>query len=231
MHGFSTVDGFVDIGECLAEMIKYLANEPSVGLFFVQQHTQKSVPNVIKHKKNLVQKSHETRLHTQDLEDSITMVRSMKECGFPIVEEMIGDIRRSLVTMSTRKTKRGVTHQVSTDSQIGRVSSSRQKSRNLMWPQVDGRGSMDSKHETTLSATSASSASSLQDMEADELQLSSQVEGEAKQHEQTDISEKLLSVSEKYSDFKAIKEAQLEKWLEGTSNCDDNGQANDSKRL
>ncbi|GMQ07530.1 hypothetical protein CsSME_00051683 [Camellia sinensis var. sinensis] len=36
MHELSTVDGFVEVTESLAEMIKYVANEPSVGLFYVQ---------------------------------------------------------------------------------------------------------------------------------------------------------------------------------------------------
>ena len=52
MHGFSHVDGFVEISNCLAEMIKYAANEPSAGLFFIQHHTQNAVPNVIKLKNN-----------------------------------------------------------------------------------------------------------------------------------------------------------------------------------
>ncbi|KAL6006686.1 hypothetical protein ACLOJK_032179 [Asimina triloba] len=35
------------VNECLAEMIKYIANEPSVGLFYVQQHTQNAIPNLV----------------------------------------------------------------------------------------------------------------------------------------------------------------------------------------
>lgn len=35
------------MNEGVADMIKYLANEPSVGLFFVQQHTQNAVPNLL----------------------------------------------------------------------------------------------------------------------------------------------------------------------------------------
>lgn len=108
MHEFSTVDGFVEISECMADMIKYVANEPSVGLYFIQQHAQNAVPNVIKADKNIVEKVHETTLHTEDLEDSITAVRSMKECGFSIVNEMIGDINKSLEIMKTKKTKKRV---------------------------------------------------------------------------------------------------------------------------
>ncbi|KAL7168624.1 hypothetical protein ACSBR2_038960 [Camellia fascicularis] len=81
MHEFFTVDGFVEVTESLAEMIKYVANEPSVGLFYVQQHNQYAVPNLINLMNNVMEKSRELTLHTEDLEDSITMVRSMKDCG------------------------------------------------------------------------------------------------------------------------------------------------------
>lgn len=110
MHGFSHVDGFVEISNCLAEMIKYAANEPSAGLFFIQHHTQNAVPNVIKLKNNIIDKSHETTLHTEDLEDSVSMVRSMKECGFPIADEMIGDIKKSLAMMTTKHPKGRLIH-------------------------------------------------------------------------------------------------------------------------
>ncbi|KAL0317351.1 UNVERIFIED_CONTAM: hypothetical protein Sangu_2149400 [Sesamum angustifolium] len=80
MNDFSTVDGFVEISEDLADMIKFVANEPSVGLFYIQQHTQNAAPNLINLKNNVVEKSHETTLHTEDLEDSITMcLKSAKQ--------------------------------------------------------------------------------------------------------------------------------------------------------
>lgn len=124
MHGFSTVDGFVEIAESSAEMIKYIANEPSTGLFYIQQHTKNAVPNVINLKNSVVDKSHETTLHTEDSEDSIAMLRSMKECGFPIADEMIRDIRKSLAIMSTKQPRRGLIHNTSgmQQQQPGRMS-------------------------------------------------------------------------------------------------------------
>lgn len=134
MHGFSTVDGFVEITESLAEMIKYVANEPSVGLFYIQQHTQNAVPNLVNLKSNVVEKSRETGLHTEDLEDSVCMVRSMKECGFSITDDMIRDIRKSLSVMSTKQPKRGLIQKPTFSFQMGRTSS---------WgPVVWGRGSV-----------------------------------------------------------------------------------------
>lgn len=123
MHGFSTADGFVEITESLAEMIKYVANEPSVGLFYMLQHTQNAVPNVISLKNNVAGKSLTTNLHIEDLEDSITMIRSMKDCGIPIVDDMIGDISKSLAIMSAKQPKRGLIHNQTSGFEMRRISS------------------------------------------------------------------------------------------------------------
>ncbi|GAU34326.1 hypothetical protein TSUD_20330 [Trifolium subterraneum] len=247
MRGFSAVDGFVEISECLAEMIKYVANEPSVGLFFIQQHTQNAVPNVIKLKKNVIEKSHETSLHTQDLDDSVAMVKSMKECGFPIVDEMIGDIKKTLATI-TSKTPKGVLlrRQSTSNFQTERTSFwrnssvgpqegsekrrnyfssvfmfSKVKESSLKWSQLDSTGSMDPNVPLSVTYASSNCASS-QGTEVDERTLPSQIEDESQpeQSDTSDIENKLLLVTEKYDDFKASKQAKLEEWLEGSSNHD-----------
>uniref|UniRef100_A0A7N0V3S1 MEF2BNB-like protein n=1 Tax=Kalanchoe fedtschenkoi TaxID=63787 RepID=A0A7N0V3S1_KALFE len=123
MHEFSTVDGFVEISESLGEMIKYLANEPSVGLFYVQQHTQNAVPNIIKLKNKTSEKAHETALHTEDLEDSIVMVRSMKECGSHIIQGMMGDINKTLAIMSVKEPRRGVIRSQGSSFSMGKGTS------------------------------------------------------------------------------------------------------------
>ncbi|TKY53475.1 hypothetical protein E2542_SST25008 [Spatholobus suberectus] len=255
MHGFATVDGFVDISNCLAEMIKYVANEPSAGLFFIQQHTQNAVPNVIKLKNNVIDKSHETTLHTEDLEDCVAMVRSMKECGFPIADEMIGDIKKSLVTMTAKQPEGGLIHQSTSNLRTERANSavyvqegsemkgnyfsgvlnfSKRKTNSFSWPQFDSTGSVNSNPEkpdlyrsVSLSDASANTTASSQ---ADKHPLSSQVEDES-QPEPSDNGDRLLLVSEKYDDFKASKQAKLEEWLEGTSNHGENCQPGDEKRL
>ncbi|KAF9676643.1 hypothetical protein SADUNF_Sadunf08G0024300 [Salix dunnii] len=123
MHGISMIDGFVEITESLAEMIKHVVNEPSVGLFYIQQHTQNAVPNVIRLKNNVVEKSRETNMHTEDLEDSITMVKSMKECGFPVADEMIRDIKTSLAIISARQPRRRLINSPVSGFQMGITSS------------------------------------------------------------------------------------------------------------
>lgn len=244
MHGFSTVDGFVEISECLAEMIKYVANEPSAGLFFIQQHTQNAVPNVIKLKNNVVKKSHETTLHTEDLQDSVTMVKSMKEYGFPIVDEMIGDIKKTLAAITSKQPKGGILRRSASNFQTERTSFwsssavdlqegsekrgnyfssvfkfSKQKEGSLKSSQLDSTGSIAPKTEkpelypdVPLPVTNASNCTS---SKADELPLPSQIEDESQseQSDTIDIENKLLSVTEKYDDFKASKQAKLEEWL------------------
>lgn len=142
MHDFSTGDGFVEITENLADMIKFVANEPSVGLFYVQQHTQNAAPNLLNLKNNVVEKSHETALHTEDLEDSITMLRSMKECGFAVADDMIKDIKKSLSIISTKQPKRGVIYN-SSSGFLGRTSSWSPATwgRNTVYSQSDGEKS------------------------------------------------------------------------------------------
>ncbi|XP_012080963.1 uncharacterized protein LOC105641103 [Jatropha curcas] len=179
MHEFSTIDGFAEITESLAEMIKYVANEPSVGLFYVQQHTQNAVSNVINLKDNITKKSHETTLHTEDLEDSITMVKSMKDCGFSIADEMIRDIKISLSTISARQPKRGLIHNPISGSQLGRNRSwgpsawghngvqqenrkssyylstvfknAKERASNFKWPQLDSKESAPTPDDKLLS--------------------------------------------------------------------------------
>ncbi|KAJ4834641.1 hypothetical protein Tsubulata_020209 [Turnera subulata] len=263
MHGFSTVDGFVEISECLAEMIKYVANEPSVGLFYVQQHTQNAVPNILNLRNNIVEKSWETNLHTEDLEDSITMMRSMKECGFPIADEMVKDIRKSLAIMSTKQPRKGLINKPTSSFQVGRTlswgsstwghngsydekdgnrtstylstvfKSAKEKASNFKWPQLDTKESSSAQIEKPLScanpsesAPSTSIDSSVPDLEADELPLSSQTADElvVDKEEQFDVnpsSHIMKSVSENFEEFKADKEAKLEEWLGGTDDSID----------
>lgn len=89
-------------------MIKYLANEPSVGLYFVQQHAKKSMPNLLDVKEKVTEKIHDVSLNAEDVEDSINVLRSMTEFGYPLAKEMIKDIQTSLVVISKCQPKRGL---------------------------------------------------------------------------------------------------------------------------
>ncbi|KAL2326687.1 hypothetical protein Fmac_025745 [Flemingia macrophylla] len=255
MHGFSSVDGFVEISNCLADMIKYVANEPSAGLFFIQQHTQNAVPSVMKLKNNVTDKSHETTLHREDLEDSIAMVRSMKECGFPIADEMIGDIKKSLATITRNQPKGALNHRSTFNFQRESAYSavyaqeeseikgnyfssvfqfSKQKTNSLKWPQLVSTASENSiaekphlYHSVSLPDMSAKTNASSQ---TDKKNIPSQIEDES-QPELSDIRDKLFSSSENFDDFKASKQAKLQEWLEGTTNGGENCLRDDEKRL
>ncbi|PIA34864.1 hypothetical protein AQUCO_03700260v1 [Aquilegia coerulea] len=145
MDGISTADGFVEVNNNLAEMIKYVANEPSVGLYYVQQHTHNALPNLLRLQDRIADRSREATLHTQDLEESIVMVDSMKQCGRSIADDMLNDIKKSILLMSTSQPKRGVIHPSSSGLQDAKRSSGGPTafSRNVLFaqPDAESRGS------------------------------------------------------------------------------------------
>lgn len=253
MQEFSTADGFVEVSECLAEMIKYVANEPSVGLFYIQQHTRNAAPNLINLKNNVTERSREMTLHTEDSEDSISIIRSMRECGCPIADEMIKDIKNSLAIMSSKHPKRGLINSSDSAFQLGRsrswgpvawgrksgssqqdgekaasylsnvFKSAKLKASNLKWPQVESSKELSEiKDETSiayldpsLSDTGASISSSMPEAEAIELPLSSEIDDEPQEVpiDRSMCDDDLISLADKYEDFKADREAKLEEWL------------------
>ncbi|CAO2835109.1 unnamed protein product [Amaranthus hypochondriacus] len=247
MCELSAADGFVEINENLGDMIKYVANEPSVGLYYIQQHAQNAVPNVIRHKNNISEKSHEVSLHTEDLEDSINMTKTMKQCGSPVIDEMIRDIKASLTIMSTKQPVRGVIKQRSSSYLVGSSSSwgpvtwarttvsnqddgegsnyyfsnmfksAKDKAVNLKWSQVP-------QFDVTQPIPFGSNIST-QAEDTDELPLSSQVEDETVEGSNISLDRKLqplLPEEREYDEFKADKEARLEEWLEGSGGIHEN---------
>ncbi|XP_043718864.1 BLOC-1-related complex subunit 8 homolog isoform X2 [Telopea speciosissima] len=235
MHGFSIVDGFMNVNESLAEMIKYVANEPSVGLFYVQQHTQNAVPSLLNVKDKVGEKCHETTLHTDDLEDSLTMLKSMKECGLPLTDEMIKDIKKSVLIMSSVQPQRGLIHNQKSGFEIGKSSSwgavsydrnvlgvqqdegsrgnylsavlklAKQRAMGLRWPELNSKQQRGPEGQET-----------------DELPLSSRIVDEqldeAAMVAGSLAGQDLSSVMEKYDHFRAIREVKLKEWLEGPDN-------------
>lgn len=180
MHEVSTVDGFVQITESLADMIKFIANEPAVGLFYIQQHTQKAAPNLVNLKSNIEENSREMTLHTEDFEDSIIVIGSMKECGLPIANEMIKDLKHSLAVISKKQPKKGLISGPHSSFPVGITTSwspatwgrntgseddderaagylsivfrsAKQKASNFKWPQLESGESRPARSEPSLS--------------------------------------------------------------------------------
>uniref|UniRef100_A0A1J3HGK4 Protein MEF2BNB-like protein n=1 Tax=Noccaea caerulescens TaxID=107243 RepID=A0A1J3HGK4_NOCCA len=219
MHEFSTVDGFAEINESLAEMIKYIANEPSVGLYYIQQHVRNAALNVLNLNNSVLEKSRETLLHTQDLDDSIAMVKSMKECGSPIADEMIGDIKNSLAIMSSKQPRRGViVNNAAAASPWSRSSSMLTTTRGSDYSQDNSEGS---NYFTSVFKSAKEKASNIKWPQLDfiEQKVESSPNVESNELEEGEEEEQVLSKGEhmvettKFEEFKAGKEASLKAWL------------------
>ncbi|CAA7052033.1 unnamed protein product [Microthlaspi erraticum] len=224
MHEFSTVDGFAEINESLAEMIKYIANEPSVGLYYIQQHVRNAAPNVLNLNNSVLEKSRETLLHTEDLDDSIAMVKSMKECGSPIADEMIGDIKNSLAIMSSKQPKRGViVNNFAAASPWSRSSSvlttATTTTRGSDYSQENSEGS---SYFTSVFKSAKEKASNIKWPQLDfkeqkvesspNVESNELVEGGGEEEEVLSKGEHLVETT-KFEEFKAGKEASLKAWL------------------
>ncbi|KAG9445733.1 hypothetical protein H6P81_011861 [Aristolochia fimbriata] len=226
----------MEVNECVAEMIKYLANEPSVGLFFVQQHAQNAIPNLVSTKGKIVQNSHEITLETEDLEDSIDMVMSMKECGFTIIDDMNKNIKKTLHAISSSLPKKGLIsnkgfgfpisrssswspassdHSTSELSHVERsrgsyfstvLNTAKQRAASFRWVPLDSSRNL--KDDRSVSV------STIPDTEVEELPLSSEIVNEPSVTSEIRPSQGLSAVPENYEKFKSEQEARLEQWLE-----------------
>nr|XP_021852037.1 uncharacterized protein LOC110791591 isoform X2 [Spinacia oleracea] len=152
------------------------------------------------------------------------MTRTMKECGSPIIDEMISDIKASLSIMSTKQPVRGVIqrrtssyHQVgsntwarsavSNQNDVERsggyfssvLKSAKEKAANLTWPQPLPSGS-----------NQPLPSGSNQVEETDELPISSEVSLTMDGKSQLTLPEEI-----EFDEFKADREARLEEWLDG----------------
>ncbi|KAM3190914.1 hypothetical protein ACQJBY_068717 [Aegilops geniculata] len=200
----SPADGFLCVKEGVDEMIKHVANEPSLGLYFVQQHAQASMPILLDVKGKVTEKTREITLHTEDIEDSICAVRSMAEFGLPIADDMIKDINKSLKIMSKTQPKKGLiqnpiwgfqsdksseawndldaTNGGSSKNYLSSMlNTAKQKASSLRWPQTDFAMN-DGVSEKSVSSTAQESsqagghgASTPSDAERDEVSISSRL--------------------------------------------------------
>ncbi|KAK4343664.1 hypothetical protein RND71_036758 [Anisodus tanguticus] len=231
MPEFSAVDGFAEITESLAEMIKLIANEPSMGLFYIQQHTQSAVSNLINLKNNIEEKSREVTLHAEDSEDSITVIRSMKDTGASIANEMIQNLRHSLAVLLKKQPKKGlIRRQPGSTFRIGRTSSWSPATWGLSTgPQLDGE--MANSYLSNVYRSAKEKANALSAAEAgfslwvseandEELPLSSPTNNELQvmQMNKSMSPDQLHPSSENYEQVMADKEAKLEGWLGGNGN-------------
>ncbi|TVU42760.1 hypothetical protein EJB05_09181 [Eragrostis curvula] len=237
----SPADGFLCVKDGVDGMIRYVANEPSVGLYFVQQHARASMPIFLDVKDKLVEKTHEVTLHTEDMEDSICAVRSMAEFGLPLANDMISDINNSLQIMSKAQPKRGLIQNPSWGFQSGKSSgtwddlgtanggssrnylssmfnTAKQKASSLRWPQPDVTMKDDISENAASSAVPESSqaggqGASWPDTERDELPVSSRLSDGTAATNQSMPATDISETVETYNKFKEEQELKLQEWL------------------
>ena len=223
MIGLSTVEGFVVINENVGDMIKYVANEPSVGMYFIQQHAQKAVPNLIKLKTKVIEKSHETAVHTEDLEESAAITRSMKEFGFPIVDEMIRDIEATLAVV-----KEGIIQQqgLSYETSGSSFWVPTTWARGIVAGPNNGEGggsyfyNMFSRSSEDMAGNqkfAPKSGSVDRSDDTDKLRSCNGIEGEVVGDSN------IRTASNEFDEFKADREAKLEEWLKGSGGALEKG--------
>ncbi|KAH9317461.1 hypothetical protein KI387_019230, partial [Taxus chinensis] len=87
--------------ESLTEAIRHVANEPSLGLFFVQQHAHNSAPRLASVKNKLVDTCQEAFSCSEDMEDALNSVESLKGCGPSIIDRMIKNLDSSVSIMAS----------------------------------------------------------------------------------------------------------------------------------
>ncbi|KAL5719009.1 hypothetical protein ACHQM5_011847 [Ranunculus cassubicifolius] len=244
MDGFSTADGFVEVNESVADMIKYVANEPSVGLYFVQQHTHNALPNLLKLQDKVVSRTRETTLHTQDLEESIVMVDSMKHCGLSLAHDMINDINKSLLLISKSQPQRGLLRSSSSvvrpaksgsreppartqSSVFGQheakhsssyfsavLKSAKEKASSIKWPQLDPEQSTVNKSDQQPLDQSRDEGVGTVVSTPESEELPFSSHVLNNQIDESLPTHELSSEAANYEEFKANKEAKLKKWLE-----------------
>ncbi|CAL5008457.1 unnamed protein product [Urochloa decumbens] len=246
----SPADGFLCVKDGVDGMIKYVANEPSVGLYFVQQHARASMPILLDVKGKLVEKTNEVTLHTEDMEDSICAVRSMAYFGLPLADDMIKDISRSLQIMSKTQPKRGLIQNPIWGFQSGKSSgtldelgatngnssrnylssmfnTAKQKASSLRWAQPDFTTKDDSSENSASSAAPETSqaggqGASTPDAERDDIPVSSRLlDGTAATNKSLPATD-ISETVETYNKFKEEQELKLQEWLKEAEKAEDN---------
>ncbi|CAL5008459.1 unnamed protein product [Urochloa decumbens] len=214
----SPADGFLCVKDGVDGMIKYVANEPSVGLYFVQQHARASMPILLDVKGKLVEKTNEVTLHTEDMEDSICAVRLIQN---PIWGFQSGKSSGTLDEL-------GATNGNSSRNYLSSMfNTAKQKASSLRWAQPDFTTKDDSSENSASSAAPETSqaggqGASTPDAERDDIPVSSRLlDGTAATNKSlpaTDISETV----ETYNKFKEEQELKLQEWLKEAEKAEDN---------
>ncbi|MCO5568970.1 hypothetical protein L7F22_022674 [Adiantum nelumboides] len=96
-----------DVHEMLMEAMKIVANEPSIGLYFVQQHVHKVVPSLLNVKHQITEARASAVLATAHVKDSLSCIKGMKDCGPLVVKRMIKSLQTASTQIPTNRQSRG----------------------------------------------------------------------------------------------------------------------------
>eukprot|EP00850_Spirogloea_muscicola_P009012 SM000049S16783 [mRNA] locus=s49:606185:607763:- [translate_table: standard] len=90
---FNQSEQLQEVYDKLADILKQLANEPSVGLYYVQQHALKATPAVVALRDTVRGTTAEAVYATEDVRAAATSVRTMKGVGPPTIDAMLARIQ------------------------------------------------------------------------------------------------------------------------------------------
>lgn len=96
-----------NVHEMITEALTLAANEPSVGVYYVQEHVHKAVPFVLRMKDRITEATGDVDLAMADVKDSLSCIKSMKECGPPVIERMIKMLESASNQIPTNRQSRG----------------------------------------------------------------------------------------------------------------------------
>lgn len=97
----------------VVEMIKYVTNEPSVGLYYAQQHTHNALPNLLRLQDRVENKARDYPAHSG---------LGGIHCGHSVTHDMISDTNKSLLLISTSQPKSGLIRSTSSGFRGGNSS-------------------------------------------------------------------------------------------------------------
>ncbi|GBG80023.1 hypothetical protein CBR_g30284 [Chara braunii] len=95
------------LNDRITDVLKQVANEPSVGLYFVQQHVQKAVPQLCNLKKDIKELSYSASYLTDDLMTATSTVRVMKSCGLPVLDHITKTLDTTSTCLAALRSSRG----------------------------------------------------------------------------------------------------------------------------
>ncbi|MCO5611088.1 hypothetical protein L7F22_065338 [Adiantum nelumboides] len=96
-----------EVGQALVKAMKIVVSEPSVGLYFEQQHVHKVVPSFLNVKHQITEATTSADLATTNVKDSLSCIKSMKDCGPLVIEQMIKSLQTASTQIPTNCQSRG----------------------------------------------------------------------------------------------------------------------------